>query len=396
MKNPELQRFEKSSKEWLEIGHIRFEKCDLEEAKECFETALEVAREQQDLKGQCESLVALLRYSGEVGHESLTEFWIQKLDHLIRRYGSQVSPIVWYGKGSICIHQRKWKEAQIYYHRFLREIRKEVYTSESNYLRDEARALSMLCNCLQQRGFLRRAQRLADEIETRFAGKGYRGIDGVIYLLLGNLAERRKELGTAMHWFQKAHTSFLSEHNWYHHLYALYGYARISRLKRNFSQAHWYLDLIDKTISQSGFFVLKKEIDQERKNLKQESFDILIDVRHARVKTGEGREISLKKQHVLLSLLHELSLAYSVGGRAAQVGLTKAELIEKVWRHKAYHSGIHDNKLYYNINRLRKLIEPNSREPKYVQNFRDGYRFAPGLRVNLVQPTKDLPAKEVH
>ena len=44
----------------------------------------------------------------------------------------------------------------------------------------------------------------------------------------------------------------------------------------------------------------------------------------------------------------------------------------------------HDNKLYYNINRLRKLIEPNFREPRYLLNWKEGYRLAPGLRVQLL------------
>lgn len=63
-------------------------------------------------------------------------------------------------------------------------------------------------------------------------------------------------------------------------------------------------------------------------------------------------------------------------------GLSKAEIIQRVWKEK-YRPEAHDNKLYYNINRLRKLIEPDTKHPQYLLNWREGYRLAPGLRVRL-------------
>ena len=64
-------------------------------------------------------------------------------------------------------------------------------------------------------------------------------------------------------------------------------------------------------------------------------------------------------------------------------GLSKAEIIERVWN-ESYRPEAHDNKLYYNINRLRKLLEPDVRKPQYLLNWKEGYRLAPGLKVQLV------------
>ena len=92
------------------------------------------------------------------------------------------------------------------------------------------------------------------------------------------------------------------------------------------------------------------------------------------------------KWHFLLVILEALSEAHSRPGTDRERSLSKAELIERVWKQE-YVPEAHDNKLYYNINRLRKLIEPDVRKPKYLLNWREGYRFAPGLRVRLVKPS---------
>jgi DNA-binding winged helix-turn-helix (wHTH) protein len=79
--------------------------------------------------------------------------------------------------------------------------------------------------------------------------------------------------------------------------------------------------------------------------------------------------------------LEELSQAHSSGVREG--ALSKAEIIERVWGEK-YRPDAHDNKLYYNINRLRKLIETDMKQPKYLQNWKEGYRLSPKLKVHWI------------
>jgi DNA-binding winged helix-turn-helix (wHTH) protein len=86
---------------------------------------------------------------------------------------------------------------------------------------------------------------------------------------------------------------------------------------------------------------------------------------------------------VLLSILEALSDAHQKPGTDFDRGLSKAEIIEFVWK-ESYRPEAHDNKLYYNINRLRKLIEPDVRKPQYLLNWKEGYRLAPGLRIHFV------------
>jgi DNA-binding winged helix-turn-helix (wHTH) protein len=124
-------------------------------------------------------------------------------------------------------------------------------------------------------------------------------------------------------------------------------------------------------------------VRREREELEGDAIDLIVDSRHHLVRTREGGVVDLKKQFVLLKILESLAQAHNREGGDEVRGLSKAELVEKVWNEK-YTPALHDNKLYYNINRVRKLIEPEVRRPQYLQNWREGYRLAPDLRVERV------------
>jgi DNA-binding winged helix-turn-helix (wHTH) protein len=129
--------------------------------------------------------------------------------------------------------------------------------------------------------------------------------------------------------------------------------------------------------------MLLSEIQAERTRLEQDAVDLLIDSRRCLVQTRESGSIALGKQYVLLQILEALSHAHGRPGEDDERGLSKAEIIQRVWK-ESYRPEAHDNKLYYNINRLRKLIEPDVRKPQYLLNWKEGYRLAPGLKVHLV------------
>ncbi len=70
--------------------------------------------------------------------------------------------------------------------------------------------------------------------------------------------------------------------------------------------------------------------------------------------------------------------------KASKQGLSKQEIIESVWK-ESYNPEAHDGKLYYNINRIRKLLETDQKNPVYLLNWRQGYRLAPELKVRIIQ-----------
>lgn len=363
----------------LQVAQLRAEKCELKEAKDTFYEALVEAKKVGDFKTIMEAISGLLRLSGEALDHPSIDRWDGELDRFMAAHPRQIPPMAWYCKGAVARHKGNIFLAQRCFHRFLRAVVADGTSEESI-----ARGWVMLAIILQQRNRLGRSQWLVNELLRRYEKSNFRGVNGILYLLMGTLYERRKDLKSALRWFQKAHGQFLADHNWYYHLYALYGYARIARLQRNYSRAYWYLDLVDKAAGTPEFGLLRKEIIAERTRLEEDAVDLLIDSRKGVIKTREVGQISLRKQYVLLHILEALSNAHKKNGSDLQRGLSKAEIIEAVWK-EPYSPSAHDNKLYYNINRLRKLIEPNVRKPQYLLNWKEGYRLAPGLKIQLVE-----------
>jgi DNA-binding winged helix-turn-helix (wHTH) protein len=294
-----------------------------------------------------------------------------------------VPPIAWYYRGAIHRHRSEYLEAQKMFLRFLRAVRVAKPKEPWHESEDLGRAWVILASVAYDRGHLERARWLAEYVRSGYRGPNPGKIIGIAHLLLGRVSEEARLFDEAIGWYQKSHASFLSEHHWFYHLYVLFGYARVARQQQSYPQAYWYLDLVDKAASSPAFGSLRRQLLQERDRLQNDAVDLLIDGRRGVIKTREGGQISLRKQYVLLHILEALSLAHNQAGQDSERGLSKAEIIERVWN-ESYRPEAHDNKLYYNINRLRKLIEPDMRQPQYLLNWKEGYRLAPGLRVHWV------------
>ncbi len=367
---------------WLQLGLLRAEKCELNEARVAFDMALRMAKRQKDLKTMMEAIAGLLRLAGESLDEEAVEHWDQELDLLMESSPKQIPPMAWYCKGAVSRHKNRPLEAQRNFHRYLRAIDLQGGASQDRELA-RAKGWIMLTTMLWHRGRFKRAAFLAEHLLKRYENQNFKGINGFLYLILGNIEEKAKRIDGAKLWYQKAHATFLGEHNWYYHLYVLYGYARLARIQRNYPEAYWYLNLMEKAASGPEFGLLQREIKLERGRLESDAIDLLVDSRQCLVKTREQTEISLGKQYVLLHILEALTEAHEKEGGDMERGLSKAEIIEQVWK-EDYRPEAHDNKLYYNINRIRKLIEPDVKNPQYLLNWKEGYRLAPGLRVQFV------------
>lgn len=363
----------------------------MKQSKQTYDQALAFAIKHQDYRATMEAVAGLLRLAGEAMDVEATQALDRELDHLMAANPRQIPPMAWCCKGVIAGRSKQQELAQRYFHRYLRAVRKELKKDSKNspsaQLTTSAEAVvkawTSLAMTLWQRGRIGRARWLALELLKRYESEQYRGTNGILYLLLGNIDERARKYDSALKYYQKAHGAFLAEHNWYHYLYVLYGYARLYRAQRRYPEAYLHLDLIEKACNGPEFGLLRHEIESERGRLQDDAVDLLIDSRKCIVKTRDGGQVSLRKQYVLLHILEALSNAHGRDGDDMDRGLSKSEIIEHVWN-ESYRPESHDNKLYYNINRLRKLIEPDVRKPQYLLNWKEGYRLAPGLRVQFI------------
>ena len=210
----------------LQLAQLRYEKCELAEARVAFNMAFKSAQRAGDLRHQMEAIAGLLRLAADSLDEEAIRHWDQELDALMTAHSRQVPPMAWYCKGVIARRTGDLMKAQRHVHHYLRLVRAQSGTQPKE---PEAKGWVLLSSILWQRRKVRRAQWLAENILKRYENDKPRGIEGLTSIVLGAIAEGGQDVEGALRWYQRAHASFLSEHNWYYHLYVLYGYARIYR-----------------------------------------------------------------------------------------------------------------------------------------------------------------------
>lgn len=383
-------------KHLLDLGQLQLEKCELNESERTFVESYELSRHLDDPELMSRALARLLQLAGENLDEEKIEKWNVELDRLLSTYpAEEIHPDAWYGKGTVADYREDYRQAQHYYHRSLRALKARLSEgpNDPEVLQRIARVYTVLVSVFIQKGHLKRADWFCDRLTDAFEARELKSVNGMIYFNKAVIADVRKDYATALKWYRKADAAFLAEHNWYFHLYVLRSYGRLARLERNFDQAYWYLNLVENACRGDEFGYFKKVIASEKQALEDDSVDLVIDSERGVVKTRESDEIAFGKQYVLLEILKALSKAHDskMSSSSEGSGLSKAALIKRVWK-ESYRPEAHDNKLYYNINRLRRLIEPDCKHPKYLLNWKEGYRLAPGLRVHLDEPAKGYGA----
>ncbi len=113
-----------------------------------------------------------------------------------------------------------------------------------------------------------------------------------------------------------------------------------------------------------------------------QTVDLEIDRNSHYVREKHLGEIPFHNKFTLMKIL--LLLAETPGRE-----FSKEQLAKEIWEQE-YNPLRHDNNIYININRLRKLIEPNPRESRYVMNGSRGYYLNPAMKVNISSKIADV------
>lgn len=376
-----------SAANWVRVGQHRFEKCEVAESGWAYEQGLKAARAEKDVRAEAEALMGLIRVAGETLAAVALETRVRELRDLVARVGDERAPHALYGLAAGAMYSGDYPAAKTLLLRHVKLLRRHL-AQDSELLQPLARGYAMLAKVAFNEGKLRRVEVLVRTLLKRYEALKLRSINGIAYLTLGSTKERQREYDEAQSAYQQAHSYFLEEHNWYHHLYVLFGYARVAFAASRRTEVAWTLDLIDRATARNGgaeFALIRKDLARWRKALEDDAVDLLIDGDHGLIRSKDKGQVNLRKQYVLLDILRVLS-------QAEDRGVSKAEIIQKVWKQSSK-SPSHFNKLYYNINRLRKILEKDASRPQVLLNWKEGYRFAPGLRVQFVAEAARSQAK---
>lgn len=363
--------------ELLKLGHLRSEKCDLAEAGRLYTLALERAKSNHDLRGTGEALAMLLRHSSDIADDKAQKHWANELETFMTLSGAQTIPSAWYCKGIVSFREGHLRKAQVLFHRFLKETRKLSDTEDAErHSKWMAQALIALARVAFAKGKIVRARFLTNLVMKDEKAVQHRGIQSTLYFFMSGMDEKQGQLESAKAWLEKAHLQAMREHNWLHYLHVLLAKARICRIEQDFVQSRFFLGLVEAAAGTDDLKAIRQEAAEERSKLNIHQVDLELDLNRRTIRTKES-EVHLGRQHILLEIVLQLTKAKD------SQGLTKSDIIEKVWNEN-YNPDVHDGKLYYNINRLRKLIEPDIRKPQYVLNARAGYRLAPELKIRVI------------
>ena len=198
-------------------------------------------------------------------------------------------------------------------------------------------------------------------------------LEASILVSRGNVYRELGEHQKALDTFWKAHGRLKAQKIWSYYYYVLLGLGRIYLAMEDTSRAAIFFDLVSDAVTNLELLALRDLLERENLKVKNSACRLVVDRERKVVIEKEKGEVHFERRFILLEILYLLA---SEPGRI----FTKDVLVERIWK-ESYNPMIHDSKVYTSISRLRKLIEPDFKRPRYIMNERDGYSFNPAIQI---------------
>lgn len=373
-----------------ELGMLYFEKCDFLNAIECFEKVKTEALQFHLYDNYFKVVGKLLRIHSERGN-------FDEQDRL-QREASQVGtslenfkryqPILQYNQAVAAHFQRNpaiasecFTKAENLAQELLRDERTSV--SDRNEMqrwvlfarygravvaKDNGRVdecMGLLRSINEEIAVVHQANEAIDLYE----------LESSVGITEGHCMRDRGQLQLALDKYWAIHRLLKLKKNWYYYYYVLLGLGRSYQLMGDTAKAATFFDLIRDSIQHLELNSLKSSLQLYTSKMQEKSTNTKLTFNRERKHVIEEKlgEIHFERRFVLLEILYLLS---SDPGRV----FNKEELVKEIWNEN-YNPIIHDSKVYTSISRLRKLIEPDFKQPRYILNERDGYSFNPTVQV---------------
>ncbi|MDE0151184.1 MAG: winged helix-turn-helix domain-containing protein [Bdellovibrionales bacterium] len=147
---------------------------------------------------------------------------------------------------------------------------------------------------------------------------------------------------------------------------------------KDYNQATVFLNLAKKSIDSDNFKHLSYHVDialNQLNTILNQDYDLIVNFENNSIIEKNKGRVDFKNQFILFDLF---KMFISQPGTS----YSKEALVEYLWKQK-YQPGLHDNKIYVTIKRLRELMEPNSQHPIYIFRNKNGYHFNKKAKVLL-------------
>jgi tetratricopeptide (TPR) repeat protein len=356
----------------FELGKLYYEKCDFDIAMEKFRLAAKAFYASQEYSEFLECYNYLLRMYAERREYDLVNETKEKLQDMVLKDGFELNAKTYYTLG-ICASFKKQDDMALEY--FQKSL---AISLASNNKEDMCYAITGLAITYMAKGRYSEALKEIYNLEVFFQVLDVPDIKLSSQILNGIILREMGRYEQALEVLMKCYDDVRAQKNLYMYLQLLYAKG-VTYLKSGESNmARFYLQLAQRSADPENLRTLVDDIKENLETLgvhSQDEYDIVFDrTTNTVVEKRKGR-IEFKNQFILLDLLHLFIK------RPGQV-FSKEEIVQSIWSQN-YDPSVHDNKIYVTIKRLRKLVEPDYEQPKYIFRAKNGYYLNKAVRVFL-------------
>lgn len=236
---------------------------------------------------------------------------------------------------------------------------------------------------LYARGRYDDAIRELEKLKTLLSCKPIPELSSSALLLDALILRNQKKLDEALKRAWDAFDSLKTQPHLGLYMHTLATLGTIFGEKGEVAAARIYLDLAKRSLKRAEFPRIARVVDDALKTLGEEngSYDLTLNLQSGTLHEARKGEIRFDGQFLLRDLL---SVFLRTSAKAPGSVLKKEDLVREVWG-ETYRPQTHDNKIYVNIKRLRRLIESEDGSTEYILRGKQGYYLNPKTRVSLIE-----------
>ncbi len=227
------------------------------------------------------------------------------------------------------------------------------------------------------------ALRELDKLQTLLSCRAIPELSSSALLLNSLILRNQKRSDEALSKAWEAFESLKQQPHLGLYLHTLATLGTIFRERGESTTARIYLDLARRSLKRNEFPRIARIVDEALEELGGESavFDLALNLNSGTLHEARKGEIRFDGQLLLRDLL-SVFLRSSV--KSPGTILRKEDLVREVWG-ETYRPQNHDNKIYVNIKRLRRLIEADDGSTEYILSGKQGYYLNPRARISIIE-----------
>ncbi len=357
------------------LGKVYYDKSDLVRAEENFVCAYQCLENSSSIFQTLKILGFLIRISSEKLEDDKARAYIDEAKRLVEALTTSMASLnaeYFYNLGVVNTYKGDFKAAYSNYELAYRKSREEGQSELSSKT-----LLALAVNAFHCREFENCLKFIDQVIDLlKVVEKGH--VLGMAYFYQAKALAELKHYDRALSRYRLANRALQEKKCWNLFGHILLDQGIVYKRSERYEKALDLFQLARDAVDETTFRRLSGLLDDEVKEVTDNTVDIYLDRVNCKVKERVLGTIDFKHRFILLEILFLLA-------RNPGHYYDKDELVKKIWQGE-YNPLIHDKLIYTSVSRLRKLIEPKSgrgEKCKYIIRGKDGYAFNPRVKIRF-------------